>query len=114
MLYRALIETNTTLPLGAEEVHQLGLSEVARITAEMEKVRVEVGFKGDLPAFFEYLRTDKKFQPEEPRGVGARILCDRQDRRGQAAGLFLDHAEDRARDPPLRQDDREISGRRKL
>ena len=63
-LYRALIETNTTLPLGAEEVHQLGLSEVARITAEMEKVRVEVGFKRDLPAFFEYLRTDKAFQPK--------------------------------------------------
>ena len=63
-VYRNLIESSTTLPLGAEEVHQLGLSEVARITAEMEKVRVEVGFKRDLPAFFEYLRTDKAFQPK--------------------------------------------------
>ena len=64
VVYRNLIETNTTLPLGAEEVHQLGLSEVARITAEMEKVRVEVGYKRNLAAFFEYLRTDKAFQPK--------------------------------------------------
>ena len=64
IVYRALIETNTTLPMGAEEVHRIGLGEVARITAEMEKVRVEVGFKRDLAAFFEYLRTDKAFQPK--------------------------------------------------
>ena len=63
-VYRSLIESNTTLPLGPEEVHQLGLAEVARITAEMEKVRSAVGFKGDLAKFFEYLRTDKAFQPK--------------------------------------------------
>lgn len=62
--YRSRIETNTTLPLGAEEVHQLGLSEVARITTEMEKVRVTVGYKRDLAHFFEYLRGDKAFQPK--------------------------------------------------
>ncbi len=62
--YRALIESNTTLPMEAEEVHRIGLGEVARITAEMEKVRIKVGFKRDLPAFFEYLRTDKAFQPK--------------------------------------------------
>jgi uncharacterized protein (DUF885 family) len=64
VVYRALIESNTTLPMEAEEVHRIGLGEVARITAEMEKVRLSVGFKGDLPAFFEYLRTDKAFQPK--------------------------------------------------
>jgi uncharacterized protein (DUF885 family) len=62
--YASLIQTNTTLPLGPEEVHQLGLSEVARITAEMEKVRVTVGYKRDLAHFFEYLRSDKAFQPK--------------------------------------------------
>ena len=67
--YRALIETNTTLPMGAEEVHRIGQSEVTRITAEMEKVRVEVGFKRDLAAFFEYLRTDKRFQPKSREGL---------------------------------------------
>ena len=62
-LYRYLIESNTTLPLTAEEVHQLGLSEVSRITAEMETIRKQVGFKGSLAEFFVYLRTDPKFQP---------------------------------------------------
>jgi uncharacterized protein (DUF885 family) len=63
-LYRYLIQSTTTLPLTPEEIHQTGLSEVARITTEMEKIRDEVGFKGDLHAFFDYLRTDKKFQPK--------------------------------------------------
>jgi uncharacterized protein (DUF885 family) len=61
-LYRYLVQSTTTLPLTPEEVHQTGLSEVARITTEMEKVKQEVGFKGDLPAFFNYLRTDPKFK----------------------------------------------------
>ncbi len=49
-LYRYLVQSTTTLPLTPEEIHQTGLSEVARITTEMEKVKAEVGFKGDLPA----------------------------------------------------------------
>jgi uncharacterized protein (DUF885 family) len=62
-LYEYLIEQNTTLPLKAEDVHQLGLREVARITDEMEKIRVQVGFKGTLGEFFEYIRTDPRFKP---------------------------------------------------
>ena len=61
-LYRYLIESTTTLPLTPDEIHQTGLSEVARITAEMEKVRQEVGFKGTLQQFFDHLRTDPKFK----------------------------------------------------
>lgn len=44
-----------------EEVHKIGLSEVARIHDEMRKVMAEVGFKGTLQEFFQYLNTDKKF-----------------------------------------------------
>ena len=44
-----------------EEVHKIGLSEVARIHGEMRKVMAEVGFKGTLQDFFQYLNTDKKF-----------------------------------------------------
>lgn len=62
-LYAYLIESNTTLPLKAEEVHQLGLNEVARITAEMEAIKQQVGFTGSLAEFFVYLRDDPKFQP---------------------------------------------------
>lgn len=63
-LYAHLIEAHTTLPLKAEDVHQLGLQEVARITAEMEKIKTQVGFKGSLADFFVYLREDPKFQPQ--------------------------------------------------
>ena len=61
-LYRELVRSTTTLPLHPEEIHQLGLDEVARITAEMEKVKAEVGFEGTLQQFFDHLRTDPKFK----------------------------------------------------
>lgn len=63
MLYQYQIEQTTTLPLKADEIHKLGLSEVARIKTGMEKIKNEVGFKGTLPEFFEHLRTDPKFKP---------------------------------------------------
>ena len=63
MLYQYQIEQTTTLPLKADEIHNLGLSEVARIKTGMEKIKNEVGFKGTLPEFFEHLRTDPKFKP---------------------------------------------------
>ncbi len=62
-LYEYLIESTVTLPLKPEEIHQTGLSEVARIKGEMEKIRTEVGFTGTLPEFFEHLRSDPKFKP---------------------------------------------------
>jgi uncharacterized protein (DUF885 family) len=61
-LYRYLVQSTTTLPLTPEEIHQTGLSEVARITGEMEKVKQEVGFQGTLQQFFEHLRTDPKYK----------------------------------------------------
>ncbi len=63
MLYQYMIEQTTTLPLKADEIHNLGLSEVARIKTGMEKIKEEVGFKGTLPEFFEHLRSDPKFKP---------------------------------------------------
>jgi uncharacterized protein (DUF885 family) len=62
-LYSHLIESHTTLPLIAEDIHALGLSEVARILGQMEAQKRAVGFAGTLPEFFAALRTDKKFQP---------------------------------------------------
>ncbi len=61
--YRYLIEQNTTLPKTAAEVHQLGLDEVARITKQMETIKDQVGFKGDLHAFFQFMTTDPRFAP---------------------------------------------------
>jgi uncharacterized protein (DUF885 family) len=62
MLYEKMIRDTTTLPMTADEIHNLGLSEVARITLEMEKVKQEVGFKGNLKQFFDFIRTDPKFK----------------------------------------------------
>ena len=61
-LYALAIEQTTTLPLTADEIHNTGLAEVARIKKGMEGVKAEVGFKGTLAAFFEHLRTDPKFK----------------------------------------------------
>lgn len=68
-LYQYLIEQTTTLPMKADEIHKLGLSEVERIKTGMEAVKKEVGFKGTLPEFFEYLRTDPKFKPASREGL---------------------------------------------
>ncbi|KQN22495.1 MULTISPECIES: DUF885 domain-containing protein [unclassified Sphingomonas] len=68
-LYAQRIEDSTTLPLEPEAVHQLGLSEVARITQAMEVQKAAVGFKGTLAAFFDHLRTDPRFQPKSAAAV---------------------------------------------
>src|SRR4051812_21489195 len=62
-MYQRLIEENTTLPLTADYVHNLGLSEVARIRGEMETVKQRAGFQGTLAEFFNYARTDHRFEP---------------------------------------------------
>ena len=61
-LYRQLIESTTTLPLEPDYLHELGLSEVARIRAGMEEVKDHVGFDGDLKAFFDFIRSDPQFK----------------------------------------------------
>jgi len=63
-LYQRRIQDSTTLPLTADEVHNLGLSEVARIRGEMDAIRQRVNFTGTLAQFFEHLRTDPRFEPE--------------------------------------------------
>lgn len=59
--YAWRIKTETSTDLTADQIHEIGLSEVKRIRAEMERVKAETGFKGTLQEFFTYLRTDPKF-----------------------------------------------------
>ncbi|MBC6111763.1 DUF885 domain-containing protein [Pedobacter fastidiosus] len=61
--YTYLVKQQTTTNKTPEEVYQTGLKEVARIKGEMDSIKNLVGFKGDLKAFFEYMKTDKKFMP---------------------------------------------------
>ena len=59
--YNAMLNLMTTTDMTADQIHQLGLSEVARIQGEMEKVKEQAGFKGTLPEFFTFMRMDKQF-----------------------------------------------------
>ena len=63
-LYLKEIERQTTMRLEPEEVHRLGLSEVARIQKDMDQVRQQLGFAGPLHAFFEEIRTNPKYHPK--------------------------------------------------
>ncbi len=62
-LYRHLIAQTTTTDMTPEAIHDLGLSEVARIHGEMEKIMRQTGFKGSLAEFFVFMRTDPRFTP---------------------------------------------------
>lgn len=61
--YAFAAKRSTTTDLTPEQIHQIGLREIARVRAEMEKIRNEVKFDGTLPQFFTHLRTDRKFFP---------------------------------------------------
>ncbi len=64
--YDFLARYYTTTDLTADQIHATGLKEVARIRAEMEKVKAQTGFKGSLAEFFTYLRSDPKFFYQTP------------------------------------------------
>lgn len=78
--YQNRVEYYTTSKISAEEVHQKGLEEVARIKAEMQKIINEVNFKGSFSEFLTFLRTDAQFYAKtgdellkEARNIAKRI-----------------------------------------
>ncbi len=62
--YENRVRYYTTLPMSSDEVHQLGLKEVARIRSEMQQVIKDVDFKGSFADFLHFLRTDPRFYPK--------------------------------------------------
>ncbi len=67
--YDFLLENFTTTKLTAAEIHAIGLREVARLQDEMRRVMRDVGFEGNLQAFFDFMRTDDRFYyPDTPEG----------------------------------------------
>ncbi|QDO93162.1 DUF885 domain-containing protein [Formosa sediminum] len=59
--YNNAIRRTTTTDLTANEIHNIGLSEVARIHKEMDAIRTRVGFDGTLQEFFQFMKTDQQF-----------------------------------------------------
>ncbi|SEB44782.1 Uncharacterized conserved protein, DUF885 familyt [Tenacibaculum sp. MAR_2009_124] len=68
--YQHAIKNYTTTKMTADEIHELGLKEVARILSEMEKVKQQVDFKGSLKEFFDFVRNNKALMPyKEPEQI---------------------------------------------
>jgi uncharacterized protein (DUF885 family) len=112
-LYRHLVRSTTTLDMAPEEIHNLGLSEVARIRGEMEKIRQEVGFKGNLAAFFDHLRTDPKLKLKS-RDALTQGYYDIGKKVDAELPRYFSYAQGAAGDSPVRAVPREVRGGRLL
>ncbi|MFB2636745.1 DUF885 family protein [Shewanella bicestrii] len=77
--YQHLANSHTTTTMPVDEIHQIGLNEVARILSEMDKVREQVGFKGDLKAFFASLSSEPQYFYSDRQGLidGYMVLKDK-------------------------------------
>ena len=64
--YQSKIREFTTTAMSADEIHRIGLAEMAKIRAEMQATMAQAGFTGDLPAFLRFLRTDPRFYAKTP------------------------------------------------
>ncbi|WP_111977233.1 DUF885 domain-containing protein [Algibacillus agarilyticus] len=77
--YNVMLQRTTTTDLTAQEIHKIGLSEVTRIHNEMNVIKDKVGFKGDLNAFMQFMRTDKQFYYPNDEAGKARYLAEATD-----------------------------------
>ena len=71
--YAYMVERNTTLDLTPQQIHAIGLREVARINSELDDVRRGFGFKGNLAEFHTYLKTNRRFFAETGAQIGDRL-----------------------------------------
>ncbi|WP_245638274.1 DUF885 domain-containing protein [Altererythrobacter ishigakiensis] len=74
--YKFMLAEMTTTDMTADEIHELGLSEVARIRGEMEAIKDQVGFDGTLEEFFDFVRSDQQFFFPN-NDAGAQMYIDR-------------------------------------
>lgn len=86
--YRFCVRKFTTLDLTPEEVHQMGLAEVARIQGEMDQIIEDVGFEGDFAAFCKFLREDPQFYADTPEQLLKDISLVLKKMDGQLPTLF--------------------------
>jgi uncharacterized protein (DUF885 family) len=82
--YNAMLAQRTTSNLTANEIHEIGLEEVARIRHEMQAIKEKVGFEGSLADFFEFVRSDQQFYYTNDE-AGRQLYIERS----EAALLFI-------------------------
>jgi len=71
--YKFLVKYYTSTNISADEIYEIGMKQIEQTHAEMNKIKDEVGFEGDLKAFFEFLRTDKQFYFAKPENENPNI-----------------------------------------
>lgn len=77
--YNTALFLQTTTTMTSDEIHALGLAEVARLRAEMEALKAKVAFTGSLPEFFAFMRRDRQFYfPNTDEGRAAYIALAEQ------------------------------------
>ncbi|HEY2090496.1 MAG TPA: DUF885 family protein [Thermoanaerobaculia bacterium] len=86
--YQFKIGEYTTTNLTPDQIHEIGLKEVERISAEMNEVMKSTGFKGDMPAFLHFLRTDPQFYAKTPYELLARASFIAKKIDGKLPSLF--------------------------
>jgi uncharacterized protein (DUF885 family) len=86
--YQSKIVEFTTTNLTADQIHQIGLDEMTKIRGEMQEVMKQVGFKGDLPAFLQFLRTDPQFYAKTPEELLMRAAWIAKKFDGKAGDYF--------------------------
>lgn len=73
--YRFLIRQHTGLDLSPQQIHEIGLKEVARLEQELEATRQQAGFQGTLAGFRTFLETDARFFPQRPEQIGDALMA---------------------------------------
>jgi len=86
--YQSQVREYATVDMTPEQIHQIGLDEVAKIKAEMLAIKDQVGFKGDLPAFNDFLRTDPQFYVTTPQALLDRAAWTAKEFDGKASQYF--------------------------
>ena len=86
--YQSQIREYATTDMTADQIHQIGLDEVAKIKAEMLAIKTEVKFDGDLPAFNNFLRTDPQFYVTTPQALLDRAAWTAKEFDGKASQYF--------------------------
>lgn len=72
--YGLLLRYYTSLNLTPEQVHQTGLRQIEILNKQLDEVRKEVGFKGELTVFLNYIMNDKRFRPKSAEQIGSRLM----------------------------------------